>query len=111
VSGLPDLEWDESLLPLRERAEQLVRRTLSRASEFSDLHWSPDVELADDPVAHVWQLAAIAPLGPLDQIQLLKSATMSALLDGIIEHTLGVELSLASSWVEDGVDDEDFPES
>lgn len=108
VSELPDLEWDDSLLPLRERVEQLVRRTLSRASEFSDLSWSPDVELADDPVAHVWQLAAIAPLGPLDQIQLLRSATMSELLDGIMEHTLGVELSLSSSWVEDGTDDGDF---
>ena len=110
VSELPDLEWDDSLLPLREKAEQLVRRTLSRASEFSDLSWSPDVELSDDPVAHVWQLAAIAPLGPLDQIRLLRSATMSELLEGIMEHTLGVELTLASSWTEDGTDDGDFPE-
>ena len=109
VSELPDLEWDDSLLPLREKAEQLVRRTLSRASEFSDLSWSPDVQLADDPVAHVWQLAAIAPLGPLDQMQLLRSATMSELLDGIMEHTLGVELTLASSWTEDDPDDGDFP--
>jgi uncharacterized protein len=110
VSALPDLEWDESMLPLRERAEQLVRRTLSRASEFSDLNWSPDVELSDDPVAHVWQLAAIAPLGPLDQMALLGAATTSDLLDGIIEYTLGVELSLASAWVVDDADDGDFPE-
>ena len=67
------------------------------------------MQLADDPVAHVWQLAAIAPLGPLDQMQLLRSATMSELLDGIMEHTLGVELTLASSWTEDDPDDGDFP--
>lgn len=101
VTTLPDLEWDASLQPLRDRAEQLVRRTLSRASEFSELNWSPDVELSDDPVAHAWQLAAISPLGPLDQVSLLRSATMTDLLEGIIEHTLGVEVSLASPWPDD----------
>jgi hypothetical protein len=105
VSELPDLEWDDALLPLRERAEQLVRRTLARASEFSELGWSPDVELSEEPVVHAWQLAAIAPLGSLDQVSLLRSATMSELLEGLIEHTLGVELSLSSPWVADGMDD------
>ncbi len=98
TTPLPDLEWDEALLPIRDRAEQLVRRTLSRASEFSELNWSPEIELSDDPVARVWQLAAISPLGPLDQMSLLRSATMAELLDGIIEHTQGVELSLAAPW-------------
>ena len=107
VRLLPDLEWDESMLPLREKAEQIVRRTLSRASEYSDLSWAPDVELSDDPVARAWQLAAIAPLGPLDQMALLRSATMTELLDGIVEHTLGAEFSLASPWV-DSDDDDDF---
>jgi uncharacterized protein len=108
VRELPELEWDETLLGLREKAEQLVRRTLARASEFSDLSWSPDVELSDDPVAHAWQLAAIAPLGPLDQVQLLRSATMTELLEGIMEHTLGVEASLASAWADDDSEPEDF---
>ena len=108
VSELPELQWDDSLLPLRERAEQLVRRTLSRASEFSDLNWSPEVELSDDPLAHLWQLAAIAPLGPLDQIGLLRSASTTELLEGIIEHTLGVELSLASLWAEDDGDESEL---
>ncbi|WP_341954679.1 LON peptidase substrate-binding domain-containing protein [Salinibacterium sp. TMP30] len=105
VSELPDLEWDDALLPLRERAEQLVRRTLARASEFSELNWSPDVELSEEPVVRAWQLAAIAPLGPLDQMSLLRSATMSELLEGVMEHTLGVELSLSSPWAADGMDD------
>lgn len=108
VRELPELEWDDSLLGLREKTEQLVRRTLARASEFSDLSWSPDVELSDDPVAHAWQLAAIAPLGPLDQVQLLRSATMTELLEGIMEHTLGVEASLASAWADDDSEPEDF---
>ncbi len=108
VSLMPDLEWDESLLPLLQRAEQLVRRTISRASEFSNLSWSPDVELSADPVAHAWQLAAISPLGPLDQMALLRSATMTELLDGISEHTLGVELALTSPWADDGDAGDDF---
>jgi Lon protease-like protein len=105
VSELPDLEWDDALLPLWERAEKLVRRTLARASEFSELNWSPDAELSQEPVARAWQLAAIAPLGPLDQVSLLRSVTMAELLDGLIEHTLGVELSLSSPWATDGMDD------
>lgn len=111
VRLMPDLEWDESLLPLLQRAEQLVRRTISRASEFSNLSWSPDVELSADPVAHAWQLAAISPLGPLDQMALLRSATMTELLDGISEHTLGVELALTSPWADDGDAGGDFFES
>lgn len=103
TTPLPDLEWDEALLSVRDRAEQLVRRTLARASEFSELNWSPEIELSDDPVARVWQLAAISPLGPLDQMSLLRSATMAELLDGIVEHTQGVESSLVAPWPdEDG---------
>ncbi|MBG6212950.1 MAG: LON peptidase substrate-binding domain-containing protein [Cryobacterium sp.] len=95
VRELPDLEWDDSLLPRREQAEQLVRRTLALASEFTDQQWSPDVELSQDPIAAAWQLAAIAPVGPLDQIALLRSETMAALLDNIIELTQAAADSLA----------------
>ena len=108
ITALPDLEWDDALLPERDRAEQLVRRTLSRASEFSELNWSPEIELSDDPVARVWQLAAISPLGPLDQVALLRSATMAELLDGIIEHTLGVESSLVAPWRDEDDEDRDL---
>ncbi|MDJ0350182.1 LON peptidase substrate-binding domain-containing protein [Cryobacterium sp. PH29-G1] len=87
VRELPDLDWDDSLLPRREEAEQLVRRTLSLASEFADQEWSPDVALSHDPTAAAWQLAAIAPVGPLDQIVLLRSENMAALLDNTIELT------------------------
>ena len=95
VRALPDLKWDDVLLPRREQAEHLVRRTLSLASEFSDQEWSPDVVLSHDPTAAAWQLAAIAPVGPLDQITLLRSDTMSALLDNIINLTEAAAESLA----------------
>jgi Lon protease-like protein len=91
---LAELEWREELLPLRERAEQIVRRVLAVASEFGDQAWSATVELADDPIAAVWQLAAIAPLGPLDQVALLRSETTQQLLGSLIEFALAAEETL-----------------
>lgn len=106
VTVLPDLVWDESLAPLRERAETVVRRALALASEFTDQQWSAAVELDDDPIAAVWQLAAIAPLGPLDQVALLRASTLKQLLDDLIEATIGAEQVLRATWGDgDDVDD------
>ncbi len=93
IRELDELVWDAALEPLRLRAEQTVRRSLARASEFTDQAWSATVELSDEPVACAWQLAAIAPLGQLDQVALLRSGSMRQLLDRIIESTLAAELS------------------
>jgi Lon protease-like protein len=87
VRELPPLVWDESLRERREQTEALVRRTLMQASEFEDQAWSASVQLSDDPVDALWQLAAIAPLGPLDQLQLLRCATSRELLDAIFTAT------------------------
>ena len=35
------------------------------------LPWPTDIELAEDPVEKVWQLAGISPLGTLDHQDLL----------------------------------------
>jgi Lon protease-like protein len=93
IRELDELVWDAALEPLRVRAEQTVRRALALASEHTDQTWSSTVELSDDPVACSWQLAAIAPLGELDQVALLGSTSVKQLLDGIIESTLAAELS------------------
>lgn len=100
IRDLPELTWDDSLLPLRERAEREVRRALARASEFSDLIWSPDVELSGDPTVAAWQLAGIAPLGPLDQVSLLRSKTMEELLDSMIEYTAAIGEAFPAEWPE-----------
>jgi len=84
---LDDLEWDDELEPLIERAEKVVRRSLAMASEFSDQQWAADVEISEEPIARAWQLAGIAPLGEIDQIALLRSTTTKQLLDAIIELT------------------------
>lgn len=87
VRELPPLEWDDELQERFEQTEGLVRRTLVRVSEFDDLTWSPDVQLSDDPVDALWQLAAVAPLGPLDQVGLLRCASARELLDAIFSAT------------------------
>lgn len=102
VRELPELGWQDSLQPLREQAEQLVRRTIAQASEFVEQQWPADIVLDDDPVAAVWQLAGIAPVGPLDQVTLLRSATLEELLRGIIEATEGAAEMLTLHVEDDG---------
>jgi len=101
VRNLADLEWTDDLLPLRAKAEEAVRRTLRVAGEFGDQLWAPDVEISDDPVASAWQLAAIAPVGPLDQIALLRSETLESLLTILIELMDSAEQSFSAPWPEE----------
>jgi len=109
VRVLPELVWDESLRELRESTEATVRRVLAVASEFTDQTWSAAVELADEPIAAIWQLAAIAPLGPLDQVALLGSETAKELLTKITELTLSAEEFFGLQWDdEDGADSGDL---
>ena len=91
VAPLPELEWSDELVPLRDRAESMVRRALARATEWGEGRWPADVELAGDPVAAVWQLAAVAPLGPLDQSALLRSTSADQLLNRVIDLVTAVE--------------------
>ena len=52
--------------------EQVVRETLEYLRELDlSLPWPTDIELAEDPVEKVWQLAGISPLGTLDHQDLL----------------------------------------
>jgi len=105
VSAVADLVWHTDLQPLRDRAEVTVRRALAMASEFADQVWPPDTELSDDPVAACWQLAAIAPLGALDQVALLQCESLEQLLSTLIERTLEAEQMLQALWPDDAPDD------
>jgi uncharacterized protein len=97
VRELPSLVWDDALIPLRGEAERIVRRVLSRAAEFAEVQWDPNIELSDDPLESSWQLAAIAPLGQLDQFRLLRSTTVGGLLRELIDLTLAAEPLLTSA--------------
>lgn len=101
VRELPVLEWDEGLRPLLDKAEKTVRRALAVASEFTEQPWSADVELSDDPVAAAWQLAGISPIGPLDEVRLLRAASLSGLLEGIIEEADAAAESISTMWAGD----------
>jgi Lon protease-like protein len=98
VRELDELVWDDSFEPLLDRAEQTVRRTLALASEFSDQAWSATVQISDEPLAAAWQLAAIAPLGQLDRVALLRSTSVQQMLDGIIRATVVAEESFRLGW-------------
>lgn len=107
VRDLPELEWDDSLAALRDRAERVVRRTIARAGEFVDLPWDAEVELSDDPVVFAWQLAGIAPLTPIDQLALLRSTSLRELLAHLVEFTNGAGEVLTTAWnVRDELDEE-----
>lgn len=94
VRDLPPLQWDESLRARRDEVEALVRATLARLSEVQESSWSSTVQLDDDPVDALWQLAAIAPVGPLDQLGLLKATSAAALLDAVEDVTRDAALTL-----------------
>ncbi len=101
VRALPELEWSEELRELRGRAEEVVRRFRARLSEFAELAADADVELDDDPVASSWQLAGIAPIGPLDQQRLLRAATLRELLSRLIESVEEASQVLGAGAVDD----------
>ena len=98
VRVLPELTWDERLEPLRAETEQLVRRTLAQASEFAENVWPADVELAEEPVPALWQLAAIAPVTALDQVKLLRATSAEALLLTLVELTRDAALAFDTPW-------------
>ncbi|MFG6445958.1 LON peptidase substrate-binding domain-containing protein [Microbacterium sp. P06] len=101
VRMLPELEWNDALAPLSAEAESIVRRVLSRAGEYGTTRWEPGIELADDPLARAWQIAAIAPLGPLDQLALLRTTSAGGLLREVIDLTLGAEELLAVRGIDE----------
>lgn len=95
VRLLPALLWSEDLRPARERTERVVRRALAAASEFGATSWPAHVGLDADPVTSAWQLAGIAPLGPLDQLSLLGAGSLAELLERTEGLTVAAEETLA----------------
>ena len=80
IEMLPDLTWNDSLMPARVHLETQVRKLLAFASEFGQLQFGPDTELSDDPMSACWQLAGILPVGELDRLDLLGSQSADDLI-------------------------------
>jgi Lon protease-like protein len=109
VRLLDELAWDEVHRDLLDETERVVRAAMAVASEYVELAWSPSIELADSPVDAAWQLAAIAPLGPLDQIELLRSESVDQLLSKTVALTGTSIDSIRFSWTDLQDDDEETP--
>ena len=91
VQELPEPEWDPALQPLLADAEALVRRVLKRLTDEELSPWPADVGLDEDPAAAAWQLAAIAPLNALDQVELLRSDSYERLLTRLVDLVTAVD--------------------
>lgn len=80
IDFLPDLIWDDNLMPARVHLETKVRKLLAFASEFGDLQYGADVQFSTDPMEACWQLAGVLPVGQMDQLDLLQSQSAEELL-------------------------------
>jgi Lon protease-like protein len=90
IDFIPDLVWNDSLMPARVHLETKVRNLLAFASEFGDLQYGPETEISDDPMDACWQLAGMLPVGGLDQVDLLESESA----DELISRTYDLVVSL-----------------
>jgi Lon protease-like protein len=94
IDFIPDLIWNDSLMPARVHLETKVRSLLAVASEFGDLQYGPDTELSDNPVDACWQLAGVLPVGALDQQDLLQSQSADELISKTYDIVVALEEAL-----------------
>lgn len=97
VDFMPSLEWDGSLEPLRTQAEATVRHALTLVGESRD-SWPADVQLSDDPVAACWQLSAITPVGPIDQLWMLQASSLAELLSRTAGFAGEAAETMSADW-------------
>jgi Lon protease-like protein len=102
IDFLPDLIWDDSLMPARLHLESQVRKVLAFASEFGDLQYGADTELSDDPMDACWQLAGVLPVGQLDQVDLLNSQSADELISRTYEIVKSMDQTLKDMMNQQG---------
>jgi Lon protease-like protein len=94
VEWLPDDPWPRALVEhlddppvvvdvgdLWGAVQGQLRRVLGLASELGEAAVPATVELVDDPGLGSFQAAAVAPLGPVDQYQLLSTVGVDERLE------------------------------
>ena len=107
IDFIPDLIWDDTLMPARVHLESKVRQLLAFASEFGDLQYGPDVEFSDDPMEACWQLAGVLPVGELDQLNLLGPQSAEELISKTYDVVNFAEEDLRT-MLQTGLKDEDL---
>jgi Lon protease-like protein len=110
IDLLPDLIWDDSLLPAKVHLETKVRQLLAFVSEFGNLQFGADIEFSEDPMEACWQLAGVLPVGPLDQIDLLSSQSADELISRTYEIVKTANETLTAIIIQQSSDGEIRPE-
>jgi Lon protease-like protein len=100
IDFIPDLIWNDNLMPARVHLENKVRALLAVASEFGDLPYGADIELSDNPMDACWQLAGVLPVGPLDQQDLLQSQSADELISKTYDIVVALEDALRAMAAE-----------
>lgn len=72
VEILPEVPFPSNGAAALHEAEAVVRQALVLADQLGEAQMPPDFALHPDPGVAAWQLAACAPLGPVDQQRLLE---------------------------------------
>jgi uncharacterized protein len=83
VNWLPDIVWRDSLQCEMQLAEVEVRSALAVVKREDPRRWPSADPLSADPVTAMWQLAALIPMNPLDQVLLLEASDAEHLLERI----------------------------
>lgn len=110
IELLPDLIWDDSLLPAKAHLETKVRQLLAFVSEFGNLQFGADIEFSDDPMDACWQMAGVLPVGPLDQLDLLGSQSADELISRTYEIVKTAQETLTAMINQQSKDGEIRPE-
>ena len=110
IDLLPDLVWDDSLLPAKVHLETKVRQLLAFVSEFGNLQFGADIEFSEDPMEACWQMAGVLPVGPLDQIDLLSSQSADELISRTYEMVKTANETLTAMINQQSTDGDIRPE-
>lgn len=76
---------DDDLMPAYETVLSVLRRVLALKAELAEPAVDATIDLSDDPALGSFQASAVAPLGPVDQQQLLTAPDSSARLARLTE--------------------------
>jgi uncharacterized protein len=96
VEEWPDPAPGEEVEPTRAVVEALLRRVLALAAELGDAVAPAVAGVADDVVLASYQLAARAPIGPLDRLAMLGAPSVADRYTLLRDALVDVEAVLAS---------------
>lgn len=85
VADSDDLAPDDSVDLDLDPAMATLRRVLAMCAELDEPGAPATIELDMDPVIRLWQMCAIAPVGPVDDLRLLRAPTAAVRLHALLE--------------------------